>query len=54
VKLHQNPVGLFYFFVQGFTQVIARGVLDSRDVIYFLSVIFISLYGAHLAMQEKE
>lgn len=35
-------------------QNIARGVIDSRDVIYFLSVIFISLFGAHLAMQEKE
>jgi len=35
-------------------QNIARGVIDSRDIIYFLIVIFISLYGAHLAMQEKE
>ena len=35
-------------------QNISRGVLDSRDIIYFLSVIFISLYGTHLAMQEKE
>jgi len=35
-------------------QNISKGVIDSRDVIYFLSVIFISLYGAHLAMQEKE
>jgi ABC-2 type transport system permease protein len=35
-------------------QNIARGVIDSRDIIYFLIVIFISLFGAHLAMQEKE
>jgi ABC-2 type transport system permease protein len=32
---------------------IARGVLDTRDVIYFASVMFVALYGAHLVMQEK-
>jgi ABC-2 type transport system permease protein len=32
---------------------IAKGIIDSRDIVYFLSVIFIGLYGAHLAMQEK-
>jgi ABC-2 type transport system permease protein len=34
-------------------QNIAKGVLDSRDVIYFSSVIFISLYATHLSIQEK-
>lgn len=34
-------------------QNISKGVIDSRDLLYFLSVIFISLYGAHLAMQAK-
>lgn len=33
---------------------IAKGIIDSRDIIYFLSIIFLGLYGAHLAMQEKE
>ena len=33
---------------------ISKGVIDSRDIIYFLSIIVISLYGAHLAIQEKE
>ncbi len=33
---------------------IAKGVIDSRDIIYFLSVIFIGLYGSHLVIQEKE
>ena len=33
---------------------IAKGVIDSRDILYFLSVIFIGLYGTHLVMQEKE
>ncbi len=35
-------------------QNISKGIIDSRDIIYFLSVTFISLYGAQLAMQEKE
>jgi len=35
-------------------QNISKGIIDTRDIIYFLSVIFISLYGAQLAMQEKE
>jgi len=35
-------------------QNISKGIIDSRDIIYFLSVIFISLYGAQLSMQEKE
>jgi ABC-2 type transport system permease protein len=35
-------------------QNISKGIIDSRDIVYFLSVIFISLYGAQLAMQEKE
>ncbi len=32
---------------------ITKGILDSRDVLYFLSVAFIGLYAAHLSMQEK-
>ncbi len=34
-------------------QNISKGIIDSRDVLYFLSVCFVGLYGAHLAMQEK-
>lgn len=34
-------------------QNIAKGIVDSRDILYFLSVIFIGLYGTHLVMQEK-
>ena len=33
---------------------IARGIIDSRDILYFFSVIFLGLYGTHLSMQEKE
>jgi ABC-2 type transport system permease protein len=32
---------------------ISKGIIDSRDLLYFLSVSFVGLYGAHLAMQEK-
>jgi ABC-2 type transport system permease protein len=34
-------------------QNISKGIIDSRDVIYFGSVIFIGLYGAHLAMRSR-
>jgi len=34
-------------------QNISKGVIDSRDILYFVSVIFISLYGANLVMQRK-
>jgi ABC-2 type transport system permease protein len=33
---------------------IAKGVLDTRDLIYFLSVCFIGLYAAQLVMEEKQ
>jgi ABC-2 type transport system permease protein len=32
---------------------ISKGIFDSRDILYFLSVIFVALYGTHLALQEK-
>ncbi|OEU47298.1 MAG: ABC transporter [Desulfobacterales bacterium C00003060] len=32
---------------------ISKGILDSRDILYFLSVSFVGLYGACLAMEEK-
>jgi ABC-2 type transport system permease protein len=32
---------------------IAKGILDSRDILYFLSVIFLSLYATKLAMEGK-
>jgi len=34
-------------------QNIAKGILDSRDLLYFLSVVFIGLYATHIVMQEK-
>ena len=35
-------------------QNVAKGIIDSRDILYFLSLIFLGLYAAHLAMQEKK
>jgi ABC-2 type transport system permease protein len=32
---------------------ISKGIIDSRDILYFLSVAFLGLYGAHVAMQER-
>ena len=32
---------------------IAKGVIDSRDLLYFLSVIFIGLYATSMVMEEK-
>ena len=34
-------------------QNISKGMIDSRDMLYFLSICFIGLYGAHIALQEK-
>jgi ABC-2 type transport system permease protein len=33
---------------------IAKGIVDSRDVLYFLSIMFLGLYATHLVMQEKK
>ena len=32
---------------------VSKGVIDSRDILYFLSVSFVGLYGTYLALQEK-
>jgi ABC-2 type transport system permease protein len=34
-------------------QNISKGIIDTRDVIYFISVTFIGLYGTFLALREK-
>jgi ABC-2 type transport system permease protein len=33
---------------------IAKGIVDSRDLLYFLSVIFVALYATRLVMEEKK
>ena len=32
---------------------ISKGIVDSRDVLYFLSLVFVSLYGSNLVLREK-
>ena len=32
---------------------ISKGIIDSRDMLYFLSVSFVGLYATNLALQEK-
>ena len=34
-------------------QNISKGIVDSQDILYFLSVCFVGLYGAHLILQER-
>ncbi len=34
-------------------QNIAKGVIDTRDIVYFASVCFIGLYATHLALRSK-
>ena len=34
-------------------QNISKGILDSRDILYFLSVSFVSLYGTYLVLQQR-
>jgi ABC-2 type transport system permease protein len=33
---------------------IARGILDTRDILYFVCTIFLGLYATHLVMKEKK
>jgi ABC-2 type transport system permease protein len=33
---------------------VAQGVLDTRDVIYFLSIVFLGLYATKLVLESKE
>lgn len=35
-------------------QNIARGIIDTRDIVYFASIGFLGLYAAHLALEEKQ
>ena len=43
-----------YFAADYHFQNFAKGILDSRDMLYFLSLIFIGLYLTHLLLQARE
>jgi ABC-2 type transport system permease protein len=52
--LPQSLLGFLQYLGADFHfQNISKGILDSRDLLYFLSVSFIALYGTYLGMQEK-
>lgn len=52
--LPQSMLGLFHFIgIDSHFQNISKGIVDSRDVVYFLSVCFVGLYATHLAVQER-
>lgn len=44
---------LSYLGADAHFQNISKGIIDSRDALYFVSVCFVGLYGTHLVMQEK-
>lgn len=53
--LPNSFVGIFQYLSASFHfRNIAKGMLDSRDILYFLSVSFVALYGTNLIMQEKK
>ena len=53
--LPESMLGFFqYIGADHHFQNVARGILDSRDLLYFISLIFIALFGAHLAVEEKK
>ena len=53
--LPESFIDIFQFLGADFHfQNISRGILDSRDILYFLSVCFVALYGTYLVIQEKK
>jgi len=31
---------------------ISKGIIDTRDLLYFVSVVFVGLYATHLSIEE--
>jgi ABC-2 type transport system permease protein len=52
--LPQSLLGIFSYLGADFHfQNIAKGIIDSRDILYFISVCFVGLFAAHLALNQK-
>ena len=52
--LPQSLLGVFSYLGADFHfQNIAKGIIDSRDILYFISVCFVGLFAAHLALNQK-
>ena len=53
--LPESLLGIFsYIGTIPHFQNISKGVIDTRDIVYFLSVSFIGLYAARLVIEEKK
>jgi len=53
--LPESLLSVFQFLGADFHfQNISKGVVDSRDLLYFLSVCFVMVYGTNLVIQEKK
>jgi ABC-2 type transport system permease protein len=51
--LPESALNLFQFLGADFHfQNISRGIIDSRDVFYFISICFVMLYSTHLVIEE--
>ena len=54
VFLPTATLGFFHYLGVGtHFENISKGIIDSRDILYFISLCFIGLYGTHLVLQEK-
>ena len=52
--LPQSWLGVFAYLGADFHfQNIAKGIIDSRDILYFISICFVGLYGAYLALVQR-
>jgi ABC-2 type transport system permease protein len=52
--LPQSLLGIFAYLGADFHfQNIAKGIIDSRDILYFVSICFVGLYGAYLALLHR-
>lgn len=52
--LPETMLGVFsYLGADVHFKTIAKGVVDSRDLLYFFSVIFVGLYGTHISLEER-
>lgn len=53
--LPESMLGLLEYLGAAFHfENIAKGIIDSRDILYFLTIGIIALYGNHLVLQEKK
>ena len=53
--LPESMLGFFQFIGAGYHfENVSRGILDTRDILYFVSIVFMALYGTFLVLQEKK